>query len=472
MKLYKLYFKKRSSKYYYIACELAKRAHKHTILNNMFENDTESINHEVVFREDQLIDLDLLYGVIMHDNMNEGIVGYDVYGVDLKYLLEHCRNKNYSRDHIKIIHFCGWQIKKENNVREFPKAKYIVEELKKRHGDNYDNHLGKLVSDYMFKIQEEFSITRIRIKQWNDWKFRKENPDELFPIEKFVRESKNLSEAWNKQHKAYCSYLREKRSEIDITEQVNEDRKLNMIIKNERKRVYDDIYKELILKKQVPLKWKSEGELFIFIVKYFPEALFQYSPDWLFPQSYDVYIPSLNVAIEYQGIQHYQAVDFFGGEESYKRRIELDQKKKELSLLNKVILIDWSYEESLSENKLIQKFEEKGITFFSDYNSLKDSTINNTEIIPVVGITRQERKPYVDKLKTNDLVNFERDYNNSYDSNAIKVLDEDANMLGYVAKDQAEIYAPKLDSGLKFKGIVLQKRPKVINIKLISIPIS
>ncbi len=63
-------------------------------------------------------------------------------------------------------------------------------------------------------------------------------------------------------------------------------------------------------------KWKHELSLFHAVRKKHPDTLYQYRPDWLGRQSIDLYIPSIRTAIEYQGIQHYHPVAFFGGEEA------------------------------------------------------------------------------------------------------------------------------------------------------------
>ncbi|WP_035764985.1 hypothetical protein [Butyrivibrio sp. NC2002] len=90
-------------------------------------------------------------------------------------------------------------------------------------------------------------------------------------------------------------------------------------------------------------KWKHELSLFREIRKKFPDTLYQYRPDWLKRQSLDIYIPSIKTGIEYQGIQHYQPVDFFGGEEALLQRQELDKTKKYLCDANDVRLIEWPY---------------------------------------------------------------------------------------------------------------------------------
>ena len=90
-------------------------------------------------------------------------------------------------------------------------------------------------------------------------------------------------------------------------------------------------------------KWKHELSLFHTVRKRYPDTLYQYRPEWLGRQSLDLYIPSLETGIEYQGIQHYRCVDFFGGEEALAERKDLDQQKKQLCLENHVRLIEWPY---------------------------------------------------------------------------------------------------------------------------------
>lgn len=91
-------------------------------------------------------------------------------------------------------------------------------------------------------------------------------------------------------------------------------------------------------------KWKHELSLFHAVRKKYPDTLYQYRPAWLGRQSLDLYIPSLRTAIEYQGIQHFHPVDFFGGEEALLARQELDRQKRRLCEENDVRLIEWPYD--------------------------------------------------------------------------------------------------------------------------------
>ena len=60
---------------------------------------------------------------------------------------------------------------------------------------------------------------------------------------------------------------------------------------------------------------KSETELYYRIADIFHEneVLHHGSPTCLGRQHLDIYFPELNIGVEYQGAQHYIAVDFFGG---------------------------------------------------------------------------------------------------------------------------------------------------------------
>ncbi len=46
------------------------------------------------------------------------------------------------------------------------------------------------------------------------------------------------------------------------------------------------------------------------------------SPTWLGKQRLDVYLPELRLAIEYQGKQHTDSVEFFGGQDAYEKNLE------------------------------------------------------------------------------------------------------------------------------------------------------
>lgn len=119
-------------------------------------------------------------------------------------------------------------------------------------------------------------------------------------------------------------------------------------------------------------KWKHELTLFNAVRKRYPDTLYQYRPGWLGLQSLDIYIPSIKTAIEYQGIQHYRPVDFFGGEEALGLRNELDLKKKKLCIENDVRLIEWSYALDPTDANIRKALEDQKEDLFAEFLKLKD----------------------------------------------------------------------------------------------------
>jgi len=71
---------------------------------------------------------------------------------------------------------------------------------------------------------------------------------------------------------------------------------------------------------------------------------------------FDFYLPNLNMCIEYDGIQHFKSVDFFGGDEEFKKRKLHDNIKTQYCKDVNIILLRISYKENTLE-KLIQNLK-------------------------------------------------------------------------------------------------------------------
>lgn len=70
----------------------------------------------------------------------------------------------------------------------------------------------------------------------------------------------------------------------------------------------------------------------------------EYSPDWLGRQRFDIYFIEHNIAIEYNGKQHYESVEFFGGDVKFKNQQERDTLKKDKCLNNNCLLLELKYD--------------------------------------------------------------------------------------------------------------------------------
>lgn len=94
----------------------------------------------------------------------------------------------------------------------------------------------------------------------------------------------------------------------------------------------EDVYREAIGMPKVGEGWISETELFYKISEHFKdeEVLHHASPKWLGRQHLDIYFPKLKIGIEYQGAQHYEPIEFFGGQEAFEKTVERDERKSQL----------------------------------------------------------------------------------------------------------------------------------------------
>jgi hypothetical protein len=63
-------------------------------------------------------------------------------------------------------------------------------------------------------------------------------------------------------------------------------------------------------------------------------------------------MPTLNVAIEYHGLQHFRPVEFFGGAEALERVRERDARKRVLCERNSVRLIEIAYDNDIDDANL------------------------------------------------------------------------------------------------------------------------
>lgn len=113
----------------------------------------------------------------------------------------------------------------------------------------------------------------------------------------------------------------------------------------------------------------SENKLFTILKNNFEDAIQQYSPYFLneygHKQFIDIFIPSKNVGIEYQGRQHFIPINKFGGEKEFELIKKRDEKKYKKSKENGIKILYFSYEKNTpkkyideifkNESKLIEK---------------------------------------------------------------------------------------------------------------------
>jgi hypothetical protein len=88
--------------------------------------------------------------------------------------------------------------------------------------------------------------------------------------------------------------------------------------------------------------WVSETNLFYELRAHFAgmEIIQHARPSWLRGQHLDIFFPSLFVAVEFQGLQHDEPVEYFGGEEAFRKVKSRDDRKRRLCKRNGIRLIE------------------------------------------------------------------------------------------------------------------------------------
>ena len=96
--------------------------------------------------------------------------------------------------------------------------------------------------------------------------------------------------------------------------------------------------------------WKHERNLYQIVCDLFPEldVIRHARPDWLNGLELDIFIPALNLGFEYQGIQHFEPIKHWGGQEKLIIQQEHDARKLQLCSKHRVMLICITYDENLS----------------------------------------------------------------------------------------------------------------------------
>jgi glutaredoxin/DNA-directed RNA polymerase subunit RPC12/RpoP len=107
-------------------------------------------------------------------------------------------------------------------------------------------------------------------------------------------------------------------------------------------------------------KNKSEEKLFNIVKEIFinDEVARRARPKFLMGQEIDVFLMEKKLGFEYQGQQHFQPIDFFGGEKGLEYVQLLDKKKLKLCVENNITLIYINYFEVISKELILNKLME------------------------------------------------------------------------------------------------------------------
>ncbi len=397
-----LFFSYMPSEKYYIACEVAKKAYYHGMLPNLYDDD-DSKNHIVVFEKNQKKEISLLLRLIEQRGISKDvIIGYRIYGIDVSYIVNLSQKGDtvicYKKPN-NLTHFCGNQIRKDNDIFRIIETRDIIEQIidpnlyddddSKNHIVVFEKNQKKEIS-LLLRLIEQRGISKdviigyriygidvsyiVNLSQKGDTvicykkpnnlthfcgnQIRKDN--DIFRIIETRDIIEQIIDKKDFKDELELSYYLRKNIMMPIQDMYHyilDTPSENIDYIEEKNKIYNILVKE----NRVPVKWKSEKAMFDLIYNYFPDAIYQYRPKWLAPQSLDVYVPSINTGFEYQGVQHFSEIKFFGGNEGLKKRIELDEKKKLICSNQGVNLIEWGYQETITKLVLEKKLKSIGM---------------------------------------------------------------------------------------------------------------
>lgn len=316
-----IYYFKRECLAYYIINEFTNNADFKELMPNIFDDDINTINYHVKYKSSRLADIIFCYYILSNhrdccfDNglygknlKNDYIAGNAIYGIPS---LDYFKGIEGDFSYINLTSQFYLEQEQINNFKEYVKVVY--------------NNLGLEPNYNTFPI----SFTSQLI------------PADIFlnSLEKYLRQFE-----WTFNYASKNIY----------------DKSQNVLLNFRDKK--DEIIRKLIEKGEYKTKWKSEMELYQLILKYFKSAIYQYHSIELGHQSFDIFIPDLNIAIEYQGLQHYEPVELFGGIEGFNKRKALDKKKKQICKKNNIQLIEWKYTIPVNDINLRKIMAENNIS--------------------------------------------------------------------------------------------------------------
>lgn len=123
--------------------------------------------------------------------------------------------------------------------------------------------------------------------------------------------------------------------------------------------IVENEVREITGYKKIGEGWISETQLFYIIKDIYPqyEILRHFRPKFLEYLELDIFIPELNLGIEYQGQQHYMAIDHWGGQKALIATQLRDKRKESLCKRNKIKLVKFDFNENLSNSYVKKKLQ-------------------------------------------------------------------------------------------------------------------
>lgn len=219
-----------------------------------------------------------------------------------------------------------------------PKYRYCHE----MYGSKFKQDFGWYIKQEHYKLGVA-TLTERAISQW-DIINKKDCPEDL--AEMIVSAYERYNDEMIKRRKQGNMYPG---TFIDIFEK--QFRQIENIIENR--------VREHLGIKKIGEEWTSETALYYLMKEILPnsEIIHHYWPKFLEGLELDIYIKDLKIGIEYQGIQHFKPIGFWGGKKGLDGTRKRDKIKKILSKKNNISLVYFYYNEDLTKSLVYNKLK-------------------------------------------------------------------------------------------------------------------
>lgn len=225
-------------------------------------------------------------------------------------------------------------------------------------------------SGFMQKFGWYVNQTRLRLGVGKDLAYLSDQtPDELI---EHIERVKDLTERERRERSRLIELVRCPRRDYIAPDEVTywanvkkEEGELHRTLERKLRResrkllnCFENITREEFGFRKIGEAWVSESLLFKIVRRIVGDRhkIFRHvRPEWLDGLELDIYIPGKNLALEYQGQQHYHPIQAWGGEEALRELQERDERKRALCQQNDVSLIEVKYTEPLTEDRIRSK---------------------------------------------------------------------------------------------------------------------
>jgi hypothetical protein len=254
----------------------------------------------------------------------------------------------------------GWYIKQRQNEYGFhtniktqiPYVDDIPDELLKiideRVVENLDTKIERLNELQNKRQQRE---REIKEQQENEiQKYLNKSIKELTPSERDGNYVNQIKEKYNQKPRLSSDEKAELEELVELLEQ--NWKRITDYIENEVRQEFGH--------HEIGSRWENETVLYNLInSKYGDEYTIKrhHRPEWLEGLELDIFIEEAQVGIEYQGQQHYEVVEAWGGKEGLKQRRARDRRTEQLCQEHSVELVEIRYDEEISEELVEDKIE-------------------------------------------------------------------------------------------------------------------